>query len=236
MVKRLTATRRMSGSVLLVVAFASGAGLYLGTRADQPGIGSGSVAAEPSEDLFARIASLEAAQGGRVTPFDGPIPGEIVLLYQDGADASSLPRIVSGEGVETTVRRVASMDALRAAVGPDTIALVIHVSAVAEVDWSWVQSRFAEGRMVIGANINMGDLLALLGPASASVTGQDGLGWEAGEEGRFSSDRKFFSLILGGAARCAAGSTHEWDEGFSSALDAAIRTNVSCVPLEFTPA
>lgn len=228
----------ISSLLVLGVAIAGGVGLYVGFRGDG-GDPRGEAASQPAPSaqeqpsVRDQLAALEAARGGRVTPFDGPIPGRIVLIHRETVAESELPRVVSGSGVETQVQSFTSMAALKAPLGSDTVAIVIHESAVDDVDWEWVQRRFDEGRIIIGANINMGELLRLLSPASASVTGPDGLGWEAGEKGHYSPDRKFFSLILGGAARCSKGTTHEWDEGFSSAVDAAIRAAFACVPAQF---
>lgn len=137
--------------------------------------------------------------------------GVILVIAPAGITPAELPVWKDVAGRRARVEVVSTMAAARSLAASHVAAIVIENRTVEEVDWGWIQERFGSGTTVAGLNVGMGRLLELLYPASASLDGDEALGWVRGAPDEdWTSERRFYSVLSG--APCAGGRTNVYDD------------------------
>ncbi len=122
---------------------------------------------------------------------DNPLHGRIVYLApKDESVWIAPPEQVAAAGILTT----ATPDEFWQAVTSDTAAIIIDRDWIAEVDVGWVREMLADGKVLVGARLNISDLTASFGVEG--VTGPSAL---------YPSSRLFYSFFS--QSTCADG---EW--------------------------
>ena len=112
---------------------------------------------------------------------DNPLYGRIVYLAPgDQSVWIAPPEQVAEAGILVT----ATHDEFRQAVTIDTAAIIIDREWVSQVDEEWIREMLEDGKVLVGARLNLSDLTAAFGVAS--VTGQ-----HAG----YQPSRLFYSLF-----------------------------------------
>ncbi len=184
------------------------------------------------------LRSDDGVRAGRVTPRDSraaqrleaPLLEKILVLAPDGASERDLPPLADSHG-PLNVTRVADAAAMKAALDSQTAIVMVTAASKDIADWAWLGERLTEGRMIVAININMGELLDLLYPATKSLLGPEGLGWERGAPGAWGPGDIPFVSILRVSSRCGGGTTGP----FASANDLAtmLKAMVECVDARF---
>lgn len=178
---------------------------------------------------LAALTGLTAVVGVLASGSSGPAEasGRVVLLAADGVDLTRLP-LRSEDYIALNIERVATFSELRQAGASDTSGILIEAGVKDGVDWTWVQSRFAKGVLVAGININMGELLSRLRPASQVLLGEDGLGWRI-DGSAYSEDRLFYSMLVTVPGCGSGGAFDHFDRpGLDRLFVARLKTKLTC--------
>jgi hypothetical protein len=153
--------------------------------------------------------------------------GRSLLLA--AADVNDRLPVSAAEREELGIQDVNTFDELVRRTDSDVFAILIDAGSADSVDWTWVQGRFAEGRLIVAINMNMGEVLARLSPASDPIEGNEGLGWTEDSPG-YDDGRLFYSMLVSSSGSCTSGAFDHFDNGVTSALfKARFLQKISCV-------
>ncbi len=187
----------------------------------------------PRSDEDVRVDRVTPRNRRAVERLEAPLRAKILVLAPADASERDLPPMVDSHG-PLNVTRVADDAGMKAALDPQMAIVIVTAASKDEADWAWLGERLTEGRLVVAINVNMGELLDLLYPATESLLGQEGLGWERGAPGAWGQGNMPFVSILKVSRRCAGGTTTpiQSADGFASILKA----EMGCIDRRFKTA
>ncbi len=203
--------------------------------------GRGDPVATASDDIRQDDTAVAPAQPAApaVEPAASTFPGRILLLAAADAPPGALLRLPD-PAIALQVDRANDAAEARALVSDATTVVIIDASAKQAADWLWVQQMFTEGRVIVGFNINMGELLTRL-PAATDVFVHPGEGGFTRSDARYRPGQRFFSMVVSSAeSHCSAAS---YDLVADKADDPAndvyffdsLKSMRSCASLRLTP-
>jgi hypothetical protein len=157
-------------------------------------------------------AGLAAAGVVWATRDSTTVAPRVLVLAAEDTPRDRLP-LTDAEFASIGGKRVYNAEDLQGEFGRGTQGILIESGSEESVDWRWLQARLTEGVLIGGININMGDLLKRLKPASDPLIGDGGLGWSINDPG-YTAGRRFYApMVMGGA--CSTGAFDHFDRSMA---------------------
>lgn len=157
----------------------------------------------------------------------------VLLLAEPNLPPDRLP-FTATEGQRLGVERFSTFGEMQEAAEGRFEAIIVERGARDQVDWNWVATQFGQGKVIVGMNINMADLLRLLGPSAIEVFGNE-RGWPL-DGGGYADHRRYFSVVVRNTGVCASSGYQHFDQGLNPRIFLAFFNSVlSCATREPEP-
>jgi hypothetical protein len=197
---------------------------------------------EGQDPQMSNRATGEGTEAPKLPPTPRPrvIRGRVLFAAPANLASALEPSFTEAGGRAVVVSRASNQAELEAALAADVTAIIIESSLANRLDWQWIQDRFVEGRVIVGLNVSMGELIDRLYPAVKPMLPD--LGWQRNEPAFFKPGERSYAILFTGGPTldlsyptCSGGFENaygeEWDEG---GLIPLLREAITCaVPETF---
>jgi hypothetical protein len=227
--KRVLCAVPLAGGLLAVLILAA-------TRGDGPPLrASDAAAARTTGHAMSQSGAppqqTDAAPDASDTAIGpGTLRGTVLMLLSPSLSPELRPNFVENSGRTVPSIATSSFAQMAERLSEDVSTIIVDEGAVDDVDWEWMQDRFVEGRIIVGLNIPMGELLLLLSPAVNSFVPD--LGWDKGEPSPFKQGEPFFSALASGGTdgACSTGFVDRYGaDGWEGGVLPGLRAVVPCL-------